>query len=112
MDIKLKINNDTLWALSRWFSNVNQLKVESGLSKVWVTIGYELTDRFDNMFKKISRQSDLFNAKKNHSVKLKYYQAYAFKELLLVIIPYVETENHLHFTLLNKVVNQLDQKLC
>jgi len=111
MDIKIKISTDTLIALGKWFAMVNAIKTSKGEAKVWVSIGLGLSDKFENHCKKMQRQTALFDAKKKHSYKLKYYEAWAFKELLIVIVPHIQEENNLHFSLLTQLIHELDQKL-
>ncbi|MDM1366322.1 hypothetical protein HX017_15380 [Myroides marinus] len=111
MEVKLKINNDTLIALGLWFTKVDRLEVRDGIAKVWVSIAYDLADRFNKAFKKIERQTAIFDDKKKHSYKLKYHEAWAFKEILIVLVPHVQLENALHYSLLTKVIHELDQKL-
>lgn len=109
MEVKLKISTDTLFALGRWFVQVNKLDAR-GLPLVWVTIGLELSDKFEKKCKEIQRKASLFD-KKKHSYCFKFYQAWALKELLMVIVPHVQEENPLHFSLLTKLIHELDQKL-
>ncbi len=111
MEIKLKISTDTLFALGRWFTQVNYIRYSNGINRVWISIGLELSDRFDKKCKTIERQTSMFDSKKKHSLKLKYYEGWAFKELLVVIVPFVKIENPLHYSLLSKVIDELDQKL-
>lgn len=111
MEVKLKISNDTLIALGVWFTKVDRLEVSDGLPKVWVSIAYDLADRFSKSFRKIERQTAVFDQGKRHSYKLKYHEAWAFKEILIVLVPHIQLENNYHYSLLTKVIHELDQKL-
>lgn len=111
MEVKLKISTDTLIALGRWISLVNSIKDSRGINKVYVSIGLELSDRFEKKCRTIERQTSIFDSKKKYSTKFKYHEAWALKELLIGMMTYVRETNQLHYTLLSKLINELDQKL-
>lgn len=110
MEVKLKISTDTLFALGKWFTQINHIRDSKGLGKVWVSIGLELSDRFEKKCKTLERQTAMFD-KKKHSIKLKYYEGWAFFELLSIIIPHIKEHNPLHYSLLSKLRDEIHQKI-
>lgn len=111
MEVKLKISTDTLFALGKWFTQVNQIKRSRGLGKVWLSIGLELSDRFEKKCRTLERQTTMFDSKKKHSIKLKYYEGWALFELLGIIIPFIQEHNPLHYSLLSKLRDEIHQKI-
>lgn len=111
MKIQTKISNDTLIALDKCLAQVYNITTSPGLSKVWISIGMELADTFNKKVRTLQKQSNIFDVKKKHSVSMKYHEAWALRELLVVLLEYVKKDNDLHYVLLQKVFSELDQKL-
>lgn len=107
MKIQLKLTPDTVLAIDKLlFPNaVGTTKQQ----RVLLSIMYELAEIFEKRAKKITRSTDLFNAKKKISISLKYYEAWALEQIIRNLI---NLEDNLYRkNLLQKTADEINQKL-
>lgn len=114
MKIELKLNNDAIMLVAKeieGFSKITTLDFASMTreNKSKASVCIEIADIFLKKKSQIQRTSNLFDSKKLHIIKLKYYQA---ENLLMLITSVLVMEtNQFNLTVLAKVNNQLHQKL-
>lgn len=111
MKVQLNIKPDTLIAVYKLLQHVYDLdNSQTRLQKVYSSIGFELAEKFEKLYKSKIKNRDLFNHKKNIKLTLKYHQAWAMQNLLTDLI--MLSENKYHQNHIQNTINQLDQKTC
>ena len=110
MKIEIKINSDTVLALNSLLHGVYALDLGgTTLQKVHRSIAYDLSEKFNNKSKNIIKAANLFDTKKTHNFKLKFYEAWT---LYHFIDDTIDTQNNEYRkTLLRKLKDNLNQKL-
>jgi len=110
MKIDIKINNDELIAtnnlLQKCYQDTDCLTLEA---KVFKSIGLQLADMFEKKCKKKIKDGDLFDQKKQIKIGLKFYEAWALKEIIRNFIHLSETTFQHHQ--IQRVINKLDKKI-
>lgn len=110
MKVELKINIDTLVCVNNQLKRTYEYSFPETLEqKLCKSIAYDVADRFDCKTKSQLKKNSLFEAKKLFKITLKYHEAWALK--LILIEQITEVNNDYQKTLLQKVINNLDQKL-
>lgn len=111
MKIELKLSNDSLIAINhllKWLyeSENSQDKKE----KVFKSIGYDLSDKFDAKAKSLVKKATLFDSKKKIKFSLKFHEAWALEQILIDLKPH--NPNDYQRNLIQKTINDLNQKLA
>jgi hypothetical protein len=110
MKIEIKINSDTVLALNSLLHGVyGQELGGSTMQKVHRSIAYELSEKFNTKAKNIIKNANLFDTKKTHNFKLKFYEAWTLHAFLEDTLN--TQANEYRKTLLRKLKDNLNQKL-
>jgi|GEM_PF-2751326 len=111
MNVELKLNNDTIMAVNSLLKLVYDIKDVSQEKdmKIVLSIIYEVSDMFDKKVKSQIKKATLFDNKKLTKITLKFYQAWALHQTLEFLIRYCD--NTFKQTLIQSMINRLDQKL-
>jgi len=111
MKVQLHIKPDALIAVHKLLQNVYNLDAnQSKLQKVYSSIGFELAEKFEKLYKSKIKSRDLFNHKKSIKLTLKFYQAWALQALLTDMLSLSDNKYQEHH--IQTTINQLDQKTC
>lgn len=111
MKIELKINNDCLQALEQIFKQIKFVPNTSPEIKVYTSILIEFSDKIISKAHKSNTQMSLFDPKKKHKLTFKYHEAYATHEILNSFNEAFKFDEY-KYILLQKFLNELNQKLC
>lgn len=112
MKLKLKLTPDAILAIDRLLSRLYAISPAGSTvrERMLLSIMYELADLFSKTAKKITRTTDLFSGnKKNKSITLKYYEAWALEQIIRDVINL--EENPYKKNLLQKTADEINQKL-
>lgn len=114
MKIEIKLKADQVNYLASVFESFGNVTVQTFVNqersrKVIISICMELSDKFSDKFKAISRKSTLFDAKKKYKISLKYYEAHAIS-VYLRGVELNETDTYRKMTAIH-LLTQLDQHL-
>lgn len=111
MKVELKINNDALMAVSQLIQKIYNLSVSvNHIENVYISIGYDLADLFDNKVKTKIKKADLFDQKKLIKFTFKYHEAWALHEILRNLKPFADSSFKKHQ--IQTVIDKLNPKLC
>lgn len=111
MKVELKINFDTLLAVSSLVNKIYELPATfDERTNVYFSIGCDVADRFDSKTKGQLKKQNLFDHKKLHKITLKFHEAWALQAILMDLISTVTSPYQKG--LIQKVINIIDQKIA
>lgn len=109
MKIELKLNFDTIMAVSQTINKVYEMPVPlDERAKVYLSISYDLADKFGQKVRGQLKKQTLFDHKRLHKITLKFHEAWALKAILINFL--VTVDQSYQNNLLQQVINILDQK--
>lgn len=82
MKVELKLKADDINYLALLFESFGNVNIQSFVNmdrqqKLIMSILVELSDKFSDKIKKLSRKTTLFDTNKTHKISLKFYEAHA-----------------------------------
>ena len=110
MKIELKISPETIFAVNKTLRRVFEIAPSNNQREnVHKSIGFDLSEKFEKKTKSLIKKSDLFSSEvKNFTIK--YHEAWALEQIIRDLIRL--EENQYHKVLLQKLINQLNEKLA
>lgn len=87
MEISVKLTSNQIGYLSGVLENSIHVTPAQFINlkreaKVVVSIVFDISEKFEDKFRKLSKTLNLFDEKKKHKITLKFYQAHALTVLL------------------------------
>lgn len=111
MKVLLKVNIETLAAINDVVQEIYNIKPTSKvMENVKRSIGFELAEKINTKCRAaVKKHNNLFDGGEKISLSLKYYEAWALKEILVDFIAVSETDFNKILT--QKTIALIDQKL-
>ena len=111
MKVELKLNFDTLLAVSTTVNKVYELPATTIEREcIYMSIGFDIADKFESKTKGLIKKQNLFDHKKLHKITLKFHEAWALQAILMDLIN--TAPNPYQKGLIQKVINIIDQKIA
>lgn len=111
MKVQLNIKPDTLITAHKLLQHVYDLGATvSKQEKAYRSIGYDLAEKFEKLYKKKITSRDLFNTKKAIKVSIKFHEAWALELLLIDLIALAANSYQKHH--IQTLIDQLNHKTC
>lgn len=110
MKIELKISPETIFAVNKTLRRVFEIAPSNNQREnVHKSIAFDLSEKFEKKTKSLIKKADLFDSKVK-SFSIKYHEAWALEQIIRDLIRL--EENQYHKVLLQKLINQLNEKLA
>lgn len=110
MKIEIKLSNDSLISINNLLKQLYEAEnSQNKKEKVYRSIGFDLADKFDAKAKNLVKKSSLFDPKKKLKFTLKFHESWALEAILIDLNKH--NSNDYQRTLIQKIINDLNQKL-
>lgn len=108
--IKTKVTPDQIMALEELMEQLVDFKPTAISNKVVKSVLEDVADKIHVRYRKITKSTDLFNAKKPIGLELKYHEAASMHTFIQMSLPNIPKQEKAHNDLF-KLSNDLHQKL-
>lgn len=110
MEVKLKISADAVFAIDKLLQDVYSVASfpQAQDAKLFLSISYDLSDKFNSKSRSIVKKQTLFNEKKKYSFSLKFHESFALEKIIYASLDNV-TNDHQR-SILKPIADSLNQK--
>ena len=110
MKIQVQLSNDQLTAVDLLLRELYSIPHNNQKDvKVTLSVGYDLADKFHSKYCTQIKNSSLFDNSKRHKFKLKFHEAFALEQLLIILKHKV---NEYYQPKVQTLINDLNQKMA
>lgn len=112
MKIELKLSSETISIVAKVLEILtrNSERAPFKMARVYLSICFDLLDKFETKKRGLMRNRDIFNSNKKHKMTLKFYEAWALEAVLVDF--YWEGLDDYNKMLLKNVRDTLNQKIA